>query len=166
MGSGGPAQATISRGFCKAEFPWEHVLGAQGAPPSQPASRVLGKGWGSARRSHCLLATSPHSPEMKLQANWPFFFTFAFKGLAPPWGASGVAGVGFDVAQSPSWQSAQPGEVAEASASRLPEGASLSLLDASGCPLSTYGASASPNPDSEGWGPGVRHRDAFLPRTP
>lgn len=47
VGSGGPSSATVSRGFCKAEFPWEHVRVAQGTPPSQPTSHDLGRGPGA-----------------------------------------------------------------------------------------------------------------------
>lgn len=40
--SGGPSCVTISREFCKAEFPWEHVSVARGTPLSQLLLRDLG----------------------------------------------------------------------------------------------------------------------------
>lgn len=69
VGSSGPSLATISRGFCEAEFPWEHVLVTHRNPvglgfPSQPISQdPAGTGGGGASGKHSRLHFG-HQPSL------------------------------------------------------------------------------------------------------
>lgn len=81
VGSGSPSSATISRGFCEAEFPWEHVR------------FHTGRRWGlgSPHTQDCRAVPSGASPGAA-DAFWPpaltnlksgywqicFFFLFSF----------------------------------------------------------------------------------------